>query len=332
MAIVLTDNKHYNDIADAIRLKNGKTITYYPSEMANAIKAISTSGGNSGSDTDDSHNFCLEIPVIYYAGVKKCMEDFYTGDFKDVMIMHWQGESNATIAVVFLMDDFEILSFDPTTSEFTAIGWYSCYQNQSTGEWETVDWRTQASTGGNYLKNIKFASRYITYNEQTLFPVGIGTSYYPVSATMYSYNGVVLPGLPEYDESERPYIIMTRHTVGSDEGYTYIYLHLLSAQCYYKNVQYGYRMTGSEKVYACYLGDTDKWQEIKDLIYIPDDVVGNTWIYPEYNGEIQSEVEYHEDDMVIAASADILWTNFDILTASGDVKVEAGDAPTPIYE
>lgn len=37
MAIILTDNQHYSDIADAIREKNGTQNTYLPSEMAAAI-------------------------------------------------------------------------------------------------------------------------------------------------------------------------------------------------------------------------------------------------------------------------------------------------------
>lgn len=44
MAKVLTDNKHYSDIADAIRAKNGTEDTYKPSEMAAAIGAIEAGG------------------------------------------------------------------------------------------------------------------------------------------------------------------------------------------------------------------------------------------------------------------------------------------------
>ena len=46
MSQVLTDNKHYTDIANAIREKNGLTTTYKPAEMANAITAIETGGGD----------------------------------------------------------------------------------------------------------------------------------------------------------------------------------------------------------------------------------------------------------------------------------------------
>lgn len=40
MARVITDDKHYADIADAIREKSGEKTTYKPSEMADAIKVL----------------------------------------------------------------------------------------------------------------------------------------------------------------------------------------------------------------------------------------------------------------------------------------------------
>lgn len=40
MAKGLTDKQHYNDIADAIRARNGEETEYQPSEMAAAILAI----------------------------------------------------------------------------------------------------------------------------------------------------------------------------------------------------------------------------------------------------------------------------------------------------
>lgn len=45
MATVVTDNKHYSDIAAAIREKTGSEATLLPSEMAEAIANISTGGG-----------------------------------------------------------------------------------------------------------------------------------------------------------------------------------------------------------------------------------------------------------------------------------------------
>ena len=45
MALVKTNNQYYTDIANAIREKNGETIPYKPSEMANAILGIESGGG-----------------------------------------------------------------------------------------------------------------------------------------------------------------------------------------------------------------------------------------------------------------------------------------------
>lgn len=44
MSTIVTDNKHYSDIANAIRAKNETNTTYKPSEMALAIRAIESGG------------------------------------------------------------------------------------------------------------------------------------------------------------------------------------------------------------------------------------------------------------------------------------------------
>ena len=47
--IVLTDNKHYTDIANAIRSKAVSTDTYTPSQMASAIEDVYASGYATGN-------------------------------------------------------------------------------------------------------------------------------------------------------------------------------------------------------------------------------------------------------------------------------------------
>ena len=54
MATVLTDSTNYDNIADAIRAQNGTTETYYPSEMAAAISALSVSGDASNITYDNT--------------------------------------------------------------------------------------------------------------------------------------------------------------------------------------------------------------------------------------------------------------------------------------
>ena len=44
--IVTTDDKHYGDIADAIREKLGTTDGYKPEDMAAAVRDIESGGGN----------------------------------------------------------------------------------------------------------------------------------------------------------------------------------------------------------------------------------------------------------------------------------------------
>ena len=46
MSIVTIDDSYFTDIANAIRGKNGETTTYKPNEMAAAISALSSGGGN----------------------------------------------------------------------------------------------------------------------------------------------------------------------------------------------------------------------------------------------------------------------------------------------
>lgn len=46
MSTIITDSKHYTDIANAIRLKTGASANFLPAEMAAAIEAISTGASN----------------------------------------------------------------------------------------------------------------------------------------------------------------------------------------------------------------------------------------------------------------------------------------------
>jgi hypothetical protein len=51
MANKITNTQYYEDIADAIREKNGEQTTYRPSEMAEAILEIS--GGGDYRDAEE---------------------------------------------------------------------------------------------------------------------------------------------------------------------------------------------------------------------------------------------------------------------------------------
>lgn len=63
MAIVKTNDKHYADIASAIREKNGEETTYNPSEMAEAIKVL------------ESREVVSSLNVYEYTGMFTVMQE-----------------------------------------------------------------------------------------------------------------------------------------------------------------------------------------------------------------------------------------------------------------
>ena len=69
MAKVLTDEKYYTEIADAIREKNGETTQYKPSEMGAAIVAIETgSGGGTVDLPEEAFNITGDCDYWDYLG------------------------------------------------------------------------------------------------------------------------------------------------------------------------------------------------------------------------------------------------------------------------
>lgn len=163
MAYGLTNSEHYADIASAIRTKNGKTDTYKPGEMADAI--LDLTGSGSGYPV-------MEVPAEYLEYVNYCRENFYSEEYVDLIV--W--DTADWIAVSFLMADFEIEEYDPYSTEIKASGWYTCGYTKSDGAWTDHDYRNTVSPGGNYARYIKFASCPIEYNGETLFPLGINSN------------------------------------------------------------------------------------------------------------------------------------------------------------
>ncbi len=157
---VLTDRRHYLDIADAIREKNGTRTPYYPEDMAAAILDLNGSG---------SEYPAMELPEEYVEYVEYARENFYDNDYAVLAV--W--DAPEWLAVSFLMDDFYIEEYDPYTTEIKATGWITCGYTKATGEWTSHDYRNTVSPGENYVKNMVFASEKIEYGGQTLFPVGV---------------------------------------------------------------------------------------------------------------------------------------------------------------
>ena len=93
----------------------------------------------------------------------------YTGDYKNMAIL----ESTNKLNVAFLMDDFQVLTYDEASTEFTAKGWLYCEYTKSNQTWRIVDYTVQASTGQNYVKHIRYSSVYWEYNGQVIWPFGM---------------------------------------------------------------------------------------------------------------------------------------------------------------
>lgn len=110
-----------------------------------------------------------EIPPEYESFIEHA-KLLYTGDYANLAIL----ESNNILNVAFLMDDFKVLSYNESTTEFTAIGWLYCEYTKATQTWRVVNYTTEASTGVNYVKHIRYSSVYWEYNGQVIWPVGAG--------------------------------------------------------------------------------------------------------------------------------------------------------------
>ena len=109
-----------------------------------------------------------DIPSEYESFIEYA-KSLYTGDYANIAIV----ESNNILNVAFLMDNFKVLSYNESNTEFTAIGWLYCEYTKATQTWRVVDYRTVASTGTNYVKHIRYSSAYWEYNGQVIWPVGM---------------------------------------------------------------------------------------------------------------------------------------------------------------
>ena len=147
------------DIADAIREKSDTSESIPALEFPDRIREIS--GGGGGSD-------CLPVPDEYHDYITEA-KNLYTGDYAHIAV----AESNNILNVAFLMDDFQVLTYDEASTEFTAIGWLYCEYTKDSQTWRIVDYRTTASTGTNYVKHIRYSSVYWTYNGKTIWPMGM---------------------------------------------------------------------------------------------------------------------------------------------------------------
>ena len=143
---------------DSVKVKGDYNLT--PENIAEGITIYGVEGTLKIGATE-------EVPSQYdpYVEHAKLM---YTGDYANLAIL----ESNNKLNVAFLMDDFTVLSYDEASTEFTAKGWLYCEYTKDSQTWRIVDYRTEASTGTNYVKHIRYSSVYWTYNGKTIWPMG----------------------------------------------------------------------------------------------------------------------------------------------------------------
>jgi hypothetical protein len=125
-------------------------------------------------------------------------------------------------------------------------------------------------------------------------------------AQMYSYNGMVLPELPEWDKTTMPYVVMYKDT------WERIYVFYTK----YANKQAS-PSTSVSGTYNVRVGEPYKEYRCED---------GNWWIYADHSDAIDVEFSHS-----INIETRVIWTNFDIYTPDGDLIFAASD-PIPVYE
>lgn len=126
-------------------------------------------------------------------------------------------------------------------------------------------------------------------------------------ATMYSYNGVVLPKLPEWDKTAYPYAILYHPGFLSIYDETKNVLMVSDSTFIFNGSQY--RPNGDYKTG-------------KSEIEIDAESTWSDFTYHEYNDA---------DGGFYKSVAKVYWSNHDILNDDGTIHLSASD-PVPVYE
>lgn len=142
---------------EAENIKKGTTIY--------GVTGTLESGGGGGEEN-------VPPPAEYQAYVNKA-KTLYGGDYVGMII--FDNKVNY-IGICFLMTDFEITSYNASSTEMFMEGAFYCKYTRSTGAWETLDYRSTNSGGGHFSSNIQFATRTLFCNGTQVWPPVYGTA------------------------------------------------------------------------------------------------------------------------------------------------------------
>lgn len=168
-------------------------------------------GHRAGTPIPKAYEFYLTEAILLCAAY---YEDFIYGTYVNGGNNFFLAENDEYITIGFVpTTGMTITSYNAATTEFSSYGWVGYQYEKATEERTPQDYRLAESPGGNFAKNIKYATFYIEYNGMTLFPVGIN-NYPDTTAIDYSNfdNGSFTETLETGDTLE--YTVKEFDTVG----------------------------------------------------------------------------------------------------------------------
>lgn len=120
----------------------------------------------------------------------------------------------------------------------------------------------------------------------------------------YSYNGVVLPKLPEWDKEAYPYAFIGSYDFLDLGGFYHAFM--------MKTPLYAYEVTDSGEIFSDY----------------HDDMSPDALAYELINGEW---VENGRPDFLFSLSFSMIWANYDVVLVDSTTVVLAASNPIPVY-
>lgn len=128
-------------------------------------------GHRAGTPIPEEYEFYLTEAILLCAAY---YEDFIYGTYVNGGNNFFYAENDEYITIGFVpTTGMTITEYNAATTEFSSYGWVGYQYEKATEERTPQDYRLAESPGGNFAKNIKYATFYIEYNGMTLFPVGI---------------------------------------------------------------------------------------------------------------------------------------------------------------